>query len=160
MLRVGLERHPARTAGARVRTWPMGLPPLSGKDVSLARAFLGTPLRRRSPPGRPSSGWSGTLSGWLGRGCLHEVTYQGGDAVLEGLFHGLSSEHVAGQVHTSPQHRAFEQRDGRTEQSFEDTPKAMSSLVPSPGEWRDGRGHHDDVRAFALLSVLVSQSRK
>ena len=43
-----------------------------------------------------------------------------------------------------------------TEQSFDDTPEAMSSLVPSPGEQRDGRGHQDDVTA----SVLVSQSRK
>ena len=131
----------------------MGLPPLSGKDLSLARAFLGTPLRGRSPLGRPSSGRSGMLSGRSGRGCVHQVIYQGGHAVLEGLFHGLSSEHVAGHVHTSPQHRAFEQRDGRTEQSFEDTPEAMSSLVPSPGEWRDGRGHHDDdVRADVLVS--------
>ena len=136
----------------------MSLPCLSGKDVSLARAFPGTPLRRRSPLGRASSGRSGTLSGGSGCGCLQEVTYQGGHVVLEGLFHDLSSEHVAGHMHTSPQHRAFEPMDDRTEQSFEDTPKAMSLLVSCPGKWRDSRGHHDDVRAFALSSVLVSQS--
>ena len=120
------------------------------------QGFPGMPLKGRSPLGRLSSGQSGTLSGGSGHRCLHQVTYQKGHVVLEGLFHGLSSEHVAGHAHTSPQHRTFEQRNGRTEQSFEDILKAMSLLVPSPGEWRDGLGHHDDVRA----SVLVSQSRK
>ena len=85
-----------------MRTWPMGLPPLSVKDVSLARVFLGTPLRRRLPLGWPSPGLSGLLSGGSGYGCLHEVTYQGGEVVLEGLFQGLSSECVAGQAHTGP----------------------------------------------------------
>ena len=88
----------------------MGLPPLSGKDVSLARAFPGMPLRSRSPLGRPSSGRSGMLSGGLGRGCLHEVTYQEGDVVLEGLFHGLSTEHVAS---TGPLSRGMAKQDRR-----------------------------------------------
>ena len=95
-----------------MRTQARGLPPLSGKDVSLVRAFPGMPLWGRSPLGRPSSGQSGALSDGLGHGYMHKVPYQGGDTVLEGLFHGLSSEHVAGQAHSGPQHRAFEQRDG------------------------------------------------
>ena len=132
-----------------MRTWPMGLHPLSGKDVSLVRAFPGTPLRGRSPLGRPSSGRSGTLSGRSGHGCLHKVTYQGGDGVLEGLFHGLCSQQVASQAHTAlstgPLSRGMAERN---------SPEAMSSLVLSPGERCDGRGHHDEFRAFSLSSVL------
>ena len=85
-----------------MQTWPMGLPPLSGKDIYLARVFPGRPLRRRSPLGQPSSGRSGLLSDGSGHGCLHKVTYQGGDVVLKGLFQGLSSERVAGHAHTGP----------------------------------------------------------
>ena len=35
---------------------------------------------------------------------LHEVAYQGGDAVPEGLLHGLSSEHIPGYAHAGLQY--------------------------------------------------------
>ena len=115
LLPVGLEQHAAKTVGTQVREWSMGIHASSGKDASMARAFLGPPLRGRSPFVGPSFGWSCTFPGCLHACRLHEVTYQGGNAVLMDLFDGLSSEHIAGQAHAGPQHGALEQVHDQTE---------------------------------------------
>ena len=74
----------------------MGVPALSGEDASVARVFLGLPRREHSPLAGPTFGQSYTLPGQLHACHLHEVTYLGGNGVLEGWFNGLSLEHVAG----------------------------------------------------------------
>ena len=71
----------------------MGVPALSGEDASVAMAFTG---REHSPLTGPTFGQSCMFPGQLHACHLHEVTYLGGNAVLEGWFNGLSLEHVAG----------------------------------------------------------------
>ena len=77
------------------------VPALSGKDVSVARAFPGPPLLRWPPFAGPLLGRSCMLPGWLHTCCLQKVAYQEDNAVLVGLFHGLSSEHIASTAHLS-----------------------------------------------------------
>ena len=74
----------------------MGVAALSGEDASMARAFPGLPLREHSPLAGPTFGQSCTLPGQLHACHLHEVTYLGCNAVLQGWFNSLSLEHVAG----------------------------------------------------------------
>ena len=74
----------------------MGVPALSGEDASVAMAFPGLPQHEHSPLTGPTFGQSCMLPGQLHACHLHEVTYLGGNAVLEGWFNGLSLEHVAG----------------------------------------------------------------
>ena len=67
----------------------MSVPALSGEDVPAVKEFLDPLLREPLPLAGPPLGWSSMLPGWLRTCCLHEVTYQGGHVVLEGLLYGL-----------------------------------------------------------------------
>ena len=46
-------------------------------------------------------------------------------------------------MHAGLQHRFLEQRNGQTEQPFQDPAEAMTSPLSSAVVWCDG-GHHDD----------------
>ena len=73
--------------------------------------------------------------------CLHEVSHQVSDPVLEGLLHSFPTEHFADQVHDSLQHAALEQGDGSAEQHVEGIAKAMAPMVLHFG------CHHISVRS-------------